>query len=281
LIFITDWKLEKRPFYSFPNEENPELSNTFDLLCAGTEITSGGQRCHTYDSMVKGIQSKDMHPENFSDYLTIFKHGMPPHGGFGMGLERLTMTLLGLKNIREASLFPSDPKRIAGNRIKANIVFGGENIRGEIIRMLNQQEMEFTHLKHEETPVSSEETAKMRGMALEEGIKALILRGKKTKKNYQFNLSAHLKVDMKQVAKIVGEKCEFEDPAVIEDRFGLLIGAVPPFGPMLNLETYFDEGILKREVAVFNCGLRTESIEMKSQDLIKLVDPKIEKFSKE
>lgn len=110
---------------SFPNEDNPELTNTFDLLCAGTEITSGGQRRHTYESMLNGIRSKGMNPNNFEDYLSIFKYGMPPHGGFGMGLERLTMTLLGLKNIREASLFPSDPKRIAGNRIKAHIFFGG------------------------------------------------------------------------------------------------------------------------------------------------------------
>jgi len=281
LIFITDWKKEKRPFYSFVNEKNPELTNTFDLLCNGVEITSGGQRCHTYEDMVEGIESKGMHPENFNDYLTVFKYGMPPHGGFGMGLERLTMTLLGLKNIREASLFPSDPKRIAGNRVKANIVFGGENIRNEIIRLLGQNDMEFQHLEHGETPAASEETAKMRGFPLEDGIKALILRGKKTKKNYQVNIPAHLKVDMKAVAQAVGEKCEFESPAVIEERFGLIIGGVPPFGTLLNLETYFDEKVLERPNAVFNCGLRTESVVMKPQDLLKLVDSKIGKFSKE
>ncbi|NGX26760.1 MAG: Aspartate--tRNA(Asp/Asn) ligase [Chlamydiae bacterium] len=280
LIFVTDWKKEKRPFYSYVNEENPELTNTFDLLCAGTEITSGGQRLHTYDAMVEGIRQKEMQPENFSDYLTIFKFGMPPHGGFGMGLERLTMTLLGLKNIREASLFPSDPKRIAGNRIKAKIVFGGENIRNEIIRLLHQNEMEFQHFEHDETPVSSEGAAATRGIALEDGVKALILRGKKTKKNYQFNIPAHLKVDMKAVAQLVGEKCEFEAPAVIEERFGLKIGGVPPFGTLLNLETFFDEALLERPQSAFNCGLRTESIVMKPQDLVKLVDSKMGNFSK-
>jgi len=281
LIFITDWKLEKRPFYSYPKEKNSNLSNTFDLLCAGTEITSGGQRRHIYSSMVEGIRSKGMDPENFEDFLSIFKYGMPPHGGFGMGLERLTMTLLGLKNIREASLFPSDPKRIASQRIKAKIVFGKENIRNEIIRLLHQQKVEFEHLKHEETPVSSEETAKIRGIALEEGVKALILKGKHTKKNYQVNIPGHLKVDMKQVAQMVGEKCEFEDPAVIEERFGLQIGGVPPFGPLLNLETFFDERILEREKAAFNCGLHTESILMNSEDLLKVVEGKIGNFSKE
>jgi len=278
LLFVIDWKTEKRPFYSFPKENHPELTNTFDLLCAGTEITSGGQRRYTYDSMVEGIKMKGMNPDNFEDYLTIFRFGMPPHGGFGMGLERLTMTLLGLKNIREASLFPSDPKRIAGNRIKAKIVFGGENIRNEIVRLLNQNEVEFEHLVHETVEASSEAAAATRGTRLEEGVKALILCGKKTKKNYQFNIPAHLKIDMKAVADIVGEKCEFEDPAVIEERYGLKIGSVPPFGNLLNLETFFDEGI--GDQVVFNCGLRNESILMKGKDLIKVVDPKVGHFAK-
>ena len=171
LIFITDWKTSKRPFYSYPNDENPELTNTFDLLCAGTEITSGGQRRHTHESMLEGIRLKEMEPSGFEDYLSIFKYGMPPHGGFGMGLERLTMTILKLKNIREASLFPSDPKRIAGNRIKAKVFYGTENIRNEIIRLLKDRNMPFEHKIHEPTP-TSEESARIRGTAINEGIKA-------------------------------------------------------------------------------------------------------------
>lgn len=279
LVFITDWKTEKRPFYSYPKEENPLLTNTFDLLCAGTEITSGGQRRHTYDSMVEGILMKGMNPENFEDYLTIFKFGMPPHGGFGMGLERLTMTLLHLKNIREASLFPSDPKRIAGNRLKAKIFFGGENMRGEIIRQLKDNQMEFQHLVHEPTP-TSEDSARVRGMKVEEGVKSLILRGKNSKKNYQFNVLAHHKIDMKTVSDTVGEKCEFEAPEVIKERFGLQIGGIPPFGPLLNLETFFDEEILSVPVVAFNCGLLTESVMMHSKDLVKLIQPKFGRFAK-
>jgi nondiscriminating aspartyl-tRNA synthetase len=280
LVFVTDWKTSKRPFYAYPKDDNPDLTNTFDLLCAGTEITSGGQRRHTYDSMIQGILAKSMDPTNFTDYLSIFKHGMPPHGGFGMGLERLTMTLLKLKNIREASLFPSDKKRIAGNRIKARIFYGGENIRNEIIHQLHEQKIEFDHRIHEPTP-TSEDSARVRQIKMEEGVKALILRGKSSKKNYQFNIPAHLKVDMKAVAEAVGEKCEFEDPAVIQERFGLQIGGVPPFGHLLNLENYYDEQIIQQERAAFNCGLTTESIIMKSKDLITLVDPKIGKFARQ
>ncbi|PIS02705.1 MAG: aspartate--tRNA(Asn) ligase [Chlamydiae bacterium CG10_big_fil_rev_8_21_14_0_10_42_34] len=280
LVFVTDWKTEKRPFYAYPKEDQPELTNTFDLICSGTEITSGGQRRHTYDSMVEGIKSKGMDPANFEDYLSIFKYGMPPHGGFGMGLERLTMTLLKLKNIREASLFPSDTKRIAGNRIKAKIFFGAENIRNEIIHQLNAKKIDFDHKTHEPTP-TSEDSARVRQIKMEEGIKALILRGKSTKKNFQFNISAHLKVDMKAVAELVGEKCEFEDPAVIKERFGLQIGGVPPFGNLLNLDNFFDEEIMNQEKVAFNCGLTTESIIMKPKDLIDLIEPKIGKFSKQ
>ena len=187
LVFVTDWKTVKRPFYSYPKEDNPDLTNTFDLICAGTEITSGGQRRHTYDSMIEGIRSKGMDPANFADYLSIFKYGMPPHGGFGMGLERLTMTLLKLKNIREASLFPSDTKRIAGNRIKARIFFGGENIRNEIIHQLHQHKIEFEH-QVSRTHTYFRRFSSRPQFKMEEGIKALILRGKNTKKNYQFNI---------------------------------------------------------------------------------------------
>lgn len=279
LVFVIDWKTSKRPFYAYPKEDNPELTNTFDLLCAGTEITSGGQRRHTYESMLEGIVSKGMDPANFGDYLSIFKYGMPSHGGFGMGLERLTMTLLKLKNIREASLFPSDTKRIAGNRIKAKIFFGGENLRNEIIHQLHARKIDFDHRVHEPTP-TSEDSARVRQIKMEEGVKALILRGKSSKKNYQFNIPAHLKIDMKAVAEAVGEKCEFEDPAVILERFGLQIGGIPPFGNLLNLETFYDEQIAKQERAAFNCGLTTESIIMKSKDLLSLIDPKLGRFAK-
>jgi nondiscriminating aspartyl-tRNA synthetase len=279
-IFVIDWKTAKRPFYAYPNPENPDLSNTFDLLCAGTEITSGGQRRHTYASMVEGILSKGMDPSNFEDYLSIFKYGMPEHGGFGMGLERLTMTMLKLKNIREASLFPSDPKRIAGNRIKAKIFFGGENIRNEIIRCLKTNQIHFEHSKHEKTP-TSEDSARVRGMSLAEGIKALILKGKQSKKNYQFNIFSHKKLDMKKVSELVGEKCEFEDSKVILDRFGLEVGGIPPFGSLFQMDTYYDEGIKEASRAAFNCGLLSESIVMKTPDLIALVQPKFGVFAKD
>lgn len=280
LIFITDWQTSKRPFYSYPNELDPDLTNTFDLLCAGTEITSGGQRRHSYESMIEGIRLKGMDPSNFEDYLSIFKYGMPPHGGFGMGFERLTMTLLRLRNIREASLFPSDPKRIASVRIKARLFSGEENVRNEILRLLKHHDVEFKHVSHNPT-LTCEESAKARGTSKEEGVKSLILRGKNSKKNYQFNLPSEGKLDMKAAAELVGEKCEFESPEVILERFGLKVGSIPPFGQLFNIDTYFDESLTHHTVAAFNCGLLTESIIMNVKNLIEIVQPKIASFIKE
>ncbi len=278
-IFITDWLTSKRPFYSYPSDSDPTLSNTFDLLCAGTEITSGGQRRHTYQSMVDGIKSKGLDPENFTDYLSIFKFGMPPHGGFGLGLERLTMTLLRLANIREASLFPSDPKRIAGVRLKAKMFTGEQNIRNEIVRRLRDCAIEFQHLKHEAT-ATSEDSARVRGTDLSEGVKSIILKGKTTKKNYQINIPANCKLDMKAVSEVVGEKCEFEELTILNTRYGLNPGGVPPFGNLLAMDTYFDNAVAASSKVAFNCGLLTESIIMRGEDLVKIVEPKLGSFSK-
>ncbi|MBD3362553.1 aspartate--tRNA(Asn) ligase [Candidatus Dojkabacteria bacterium] len=278
-VFVPYFLRKKCAFYAKPNEENPEVCNYFDLLCREIEIVSGGQRINDHDELVESLKLKGLDPEDFQDYLSIFKRGMPKHGGFGMGMERLTMMLLGLDNIREATLFPSDPKRIAGNRIKAEIFTGAENVRNEIIRQLKENEFEYEHQEHEPTP-TSEDSSKVRGTKPEEGVKAIILKGKTTGKNYQFNLPSQLKMNMKKVAKIVGERCEFEDPKVLEKRFGIVVGGVPPFGNLLGLKTYFDKRILDEERAAFNCGMQTESIIMKSNDLVELVEPEMADFAK-
>lgn len=116
-IFITEWGFDKRPFYSFPKKGNAQLTNTFDLLGMGGEISSGGQRRHTEEDVLKGLCSKGLDPKDFDDYLMAFRAGLPPHGGFGIGIERLTMLLLGIANIRDATPFPSDTRRVAARRL--------------------------------------------------------------------------------------------------------------------------------------------------------------------
>lgn len=107
-IFVTKFPGLKRPFYAMDSPEDPKLAESFDLLFRGLEITTGGQRIHDYDMQVEKLARYNIEPEELSSYLSIHKYGMPPHGGLGIGLERVVMKLLNLDNIKQASLFPRD-----------------------------------------------------------------------------------------------------------------------------------------------------------------------------
>lgn len=111
-LFVTHYPTKKRPWYTMPDDKDANYTKSFDLLFRGVEITTGGQRIHNYDQLVKSIKAKGIDPDKFKFYLTAFQYGMPPEGGLALGLERLTAKLLGLANIKEATLFPRDMKRI-------------------------------------------------------------------------------------------------------------------------------------------------------------------------
>jgi nondiscriminating aspartyl-tRNA synthetase len=110
--FIVDWPTAIKPYYAMPYEQHPEISKAFDLMHPRMELSSGAQRVHDHDLLVQQIQSKGLNPENFEFYLEPFRYGMPPHAGWGLGAERLVMTMLSLQNIREAILFPRDRHRL-------------------------------------------------------------------------------------------------------------------------------------------------------------------------
>lgn len=112
LIFITHYPTKKRPFYTYPDPEDPEYTCSFDLLGRGLEWVTGGQRINDYQTLIDHVKQWGNKPEDFEIYLQAFKYGMPPEGGFCLGAERITMQILGLENIREASLFPRDMERI-------------------------------------------------------------------------------------------------------------------------------------------------------------------------
>jgi nondiscriminating aspartyl-tRNA synthetase len=114
LVFVTGYAVERRPAYTMPMcaTVKPQLTHSFDLLFHGVEIVTGGQRIHDYSQLIASFESRGINPANVDGYLEAFKHGMPPHGGMGMGLERLTRQLLGLDNVKEASLFPRDRTRL-------------------------------------------------------------------------------------------------------------------------------------------------------------------------
>ena len=112
LVTITHYPTKKRAFYTAPDPVDPEYSLSYDLLFRGLEILSGSRRINDYNELVAAIKDRGMDPANFEMYLQAFKYGMPPEGGFSFGLERITMKLLNLSNVREASLFPRDMERV-------------------------------------------------------------------------------------------------------------------------------------------------------------------------
>lgn len=111
-VFVTHYPSKKRPFYAMDDPSDPVFTLSFDCLFRGMEITTGGQRIHDYKMLKEKIAARGMTEEGMDAYLMAFKHGMPPHGGLGIGLERLTMKLIGEDNVRETTLFPRDLSRL-------------------------------------------------------------------------------------------------------------------------------------------------------------------------
>jgi nondiscriminating aspartyl-tRNA synthetase len=112
-LFVTGYPMVKRPFYTHPDPEDPTYSNSFDLLFRGMEMVTGGQRLHRYADYLAALERAGQPPEPFEGYLEAFRYGMPPHGGFAIGLERVVMQLVGAQNVRETTLFPRDLHRLS------------------------------------------------------------------------------------------------------------------------------------------------------------------------
>ena len=111
-LFVEGFPAAKRPFYTHPEPGRPGFTNSFDLLFRGLEIVTGGQRLHRYEDYVAALAARGLDPEPFEGYLEAFRYGMPPHGGFALGLERFVARLVGAANIREVTLFPRDRGRL-------------------------------------------------------------------------------------------------------------------------------------------------------------------------
>ncbi len=111
-LFVTGYPMSKRPFYTHGDPERPGYSNSFDLIFRGTELVTGGQRLHRYEDYLAALEKANLPVEPFAEYLEAFRYGMPPHGGFAIGLERLLMQLTGVPNIRLATTFPRDLTRL-------------------------------------------------------------------------------------------------------------------------------------------------------------------------
>ena len=111
-LYVVGFPLAKRPMYTNYREDDPSISRSFDLLFRGLEITTGSQRIHDYATLVEKMLERGLDPDEYDYYTSAFRHGMPPHGGLAIGLERLTMQMLGLSNVKQATLFPRDRNRL-------------------------------------------------------------------------------------------------------------------------------------------------------------------------
>jgi nondiscriminating aspartyl-tRNA synthetase len=112
-VFVVGYPMEKRPFYTHPDPARPAYSLSFDLIFRGLEVITGGRRLHRYEEYMTALEARGLDPEPFEGYLQAFRHGMPPHGGFAIGLERWVAQLVGAANVRETTLFPRDRSRLA------------------------------------------------------------------------------------------------------------------------------------------------------------------------
>jgi len=114
-VYVYGYPTRHKPFYVYPNPENPEFNEGMDLLCRGVEWLSGGRRINDYAQLMEHVQKWGMDPKKIEMFLEAFRYGAPPEGGFAFGAERMTMQILDLKNIREATMFPRDMNRIDGS----------------------------------------------------------------------------------------------------------------------------------------------------------------------
>jgi nondiscriminating aspartyl-tRNA synthetase len=112
-LFVTGYPMTKRPFYTHPDPARPGYSNGFDLLFRGMELVTGGQRLHRHEDYLAALAARGEDPRPYAGYLQVFAHGMPPHGGFAIGLERWTARLTGAANVRSVTLFPRDLHRLS------------------------------------------------------------------------------------------------------------------------------------------------------------------------
>jgi nondiscriminating aspartyl-tRNA synthetase len=113
LLFVHGYPLASKPFYTYPDPQRPGYSYGFDLLFRGLEIVSGGQRLHRHEDYLAALAARGEDPAPYAGYLQVFQHGMPPHGGFAIGLERWTARLTNVANVRQVTLFPRDLHRIS------------------------------------------------------------------------------------------------------------------------------------------------------------------------
>lgn len=273
------------------------ITQQYDLVCNGYEAGGGSIRAHKPEILratykIMGYSDEEIE-KSIGHMLKAFEVGTPPHGGIALGIDRLVMILNKEESLKENVAFPmtyngrtavmegpgpisEDQRKELGLDLAKK---DGESISKAIRDLLDSNKFEYEYYEHEPTP-TSEEAAKVRDTKLEEAAKALILKGKKSGKNIMVVIRGDKKFNSKEIKNAAGEEFEFEKPDVIKERFGLIIGGVPPFGNLLDLPIYFDESILESSRVTFSAGLQTCSITMNPEDLSKVTNAIEGSFSK-
>jgi nondiscriminating aspartyl-tRNA synthetase len=276
LVFITHFYTKKRAWYSYRDPESPEETLTLDLIGRGVEWISGGQRINNYSELQEKIKSKDEDPADFEiPYGQTFRYGMPPEGGYCIGLERITMNILGLDNVRKSSLFPRDMERIDSRLSvigKKYSLSSQVSLHDKLVNFLKEKSIEYKEITHEATKTSVESAA-ARGTTLKQGAKALLMFADNNP--VLVVLSAAQKLDNGAFKKEFNFKdLRMATPEEVEKLSGVEIGAVPPFGNLFNTPVFVDHDFLQETNIAFNSGTHTSSIILKSADFVKLVSPK-------
>ncbi|MFC1790400.1 YbaK/EbsC family protein, partial [Patescibacteria group bacterium] len=259
--------------------EDPELTLSFDLVGTGFEWITGGQRINNYQQLLDNIHKWGNKPEDFEIYLQSFKYGMPPEGGWCIGAERATQGILGLPNIRQASLFPRDMERvdIRLKLLKKKKKREKRDVYADLVALLKDKGVDYQPYQHKAV-FTSQEAAEVRGTKLEQGAKALVMYA--DKEPVFLVLSAASKVDSKVFKKAFGFKdLRMATPDQVEEITGVQVGAVPPFGNLFNLKTFVDQGLGKNKEIAFNAGKHTHSIKMSYASFVQVAKPALGEFS--
>ena len=274
LIFVTHFLTAHKPFYVYPDPQDPTYAFSVDLLGRGVEWSSGGQRLNDYATILEHVKKWGLNPEDIELYLQSFRYAVPPLGGFALGAERMTMHILGRKNIREAAIFPRDMERVD---VRLSAIQPKRDGKGDvfekIVKALEEAKMSFKKYEHE--PVyTSEQAAKIRGTSIGQGAKALVLQADKNFILYV--LPADLQADLgKLQEKLEVKKLRMASKDSVKAKTGLEVGAVPPVGSFVGLKTYVDKRLSNNTEIAFNAGRHDRSIKMEYSDYLKLENPTV------
>ncbi len=286
-------KLEKDP--------GSVLCNQYDLTLNGVELCSGSIRItdpKLQEKVMKivGFSKKEAY-KRFGFLLDAFKYGVPPHGGVGLGFDRIVALMNGYNDIREVIAFPKnkqaqcpmdgspgdiDDRQMKELHIKLDFVkkkdTEDKSVFKDIKKLLEKNKVKYEEMHHKAV-FTSEEAAKIRGTKLRQGAKALIF--KADDKPVMAVVSAAKQVDTNKFRKLLKvKKLRLTTADEVKDLTGLKIGSIPPFGNLFGMDTYVDESLTKIQVIAFNAGSHTDSLKMKFGDWRKVVEPKVGEFGK-